>query len=26
MNNVVTFRAGSPRITSGGIGNVVEPG
>ncbi len=25
MNNVVTFRAGSPRITAGGIGNVVEP-
>ncbi|WP_006244309.1 DUF3060 domain-containing protein [Mycolicibacterium tusciae] len=26
MNNVVTFRAGSPRITAGGVGNVVEPG
>jgi len=26
INNVVTFRAGSPHITNGGIGNVVAPG
>lgn len=26
LNNVVTFHAGSPRVETGGIGNVVKPG